>query len=130
MDFRSHLSNTKVEQNIPFPKCYCTWRDTLLFQNVRYITENGMSYSTCFYIHNLVHVLGEITLHRICNSPFRCFSASHTTPLIVVVVADLPSVHVMMEFFRINNVFKLLELLPFKGIFMRWKNSLSIISFK
>lgn len=40
------------------------------------------------------------------------------------------SLYVMMHLFRINTVFKLLELLSFKGIFMRWKKSLSLILFK
>lgn len=59
----------------------------------------------------------------------ECVCVSYSNPTVPVFL-QFSSLHVMMQLFRINTAFKLLELLSFKGIFMRRKKSLSLIWFK
>lgn len=59
-----------------------------------------------------------------------CTCVLHSESFPSVFVHFSLSLCVLMQLFRINTAFKLLELLSFKGIFMRRKKSLSLIWFK
>lgn len=79
-------------------------------------------------IHNRVFLrplFSEMCIYLLMST---CVLYSEPIPLSVC--ALFPSLYVLMQLFRINTAFKLLELLSFKGIFMRRKKSLSLIWFK
>lgn len=81
-----------------------------------------------YYLH-LIHnrmFLRPLFLEA-CIYLLVCMCVLYSEPIPLSVCALFPSLYVLMQSFRINTAFKLLELLSFKAIFMRRKKYLSLI---
>ena len=80
-------------------------------------------------VFSIYRHLKLITLHRKVFLISQCMCVSYLNPFVSVLL-QFVSLYVMMQLFRINSALESLELLSFKGIFMRRKKSLSLIWFK